>query len=650
MVLFVRFTLSFINDSFLLTYGFYYTDTVIGTFFFQQLIYHPIVIALFTAVAYRIQVDRQDYAYYENIYGESWRLDSLFVQSWQLIPLTARAGCDVLMTFALWCFLCGTKELRAKKLSCLGINIDELAAGVRVAPYRTITWRGVPRQRGRSFLQARALKSTWNVLYNSLFRRVVPVETRLQVLVQHIFSLVAIALLILRTVSSLRNSYENLPTRTIVGPCGPDKQYSTYGSDKLYPYSPPRPQRIYMRLPGHRSVSRDARESMLKDNRFTVNISLTRDCLEHGTATEPWTLKWIHTEPDEYDSVDWYGVFSGKSDVSCKQGDIDYLLPGRLPGIHTGYEYKIERRIDNATAQRILNGSYAGIHRWFKDELPSFWLGNGDLTPSLSLPIQPEFGWYMTFKTQVAQRRFIVSSPLWDSITGSDPTYSTSSFFAPSIIRREAMQTNVTGRDTSTIIHSAGMIYMPSYLDITPTSKFKTGSLNEVPICEITEDYRTTSTFDIFASIGGLLALLQGIHILIFGRPLFWGIFGTKLITPFGLAGRLATKGFKERLQERYHNSSQSQDQAESWQITDRSLATADVNLTQFLLDFVVDMGPASAPRPNREEMDAESSDSEDECQYKPVRRLGDVEEAGDVVRLDWRNAKDSLSSLSLKG
>ncbi|CAE6477641.1 unnamed protein product [Rhizoctonia solani] len=556
MVLFVRFTLSFINDSFLLTYGFYYTDTVIGTFFFQQLIYHPIVIALFTAVAYRIQVDRQDYAYYENIYGESWRLDSLFVQSWQLIPLTARAGCDVLMTFALWCFLCGTKELRAKKLSCLGINIDELAAGVRVAPYRTITWRGVPRQRGRSFLQARALKSTWNVLYNSLFRRVVPVETRLQVLVQHIFSLVAIALLILRTVSSLRNSYENLPTRTIVGPCGPDKQYSTYGSDKLYPYSPPRPQRIYMRLPGHRSVSRDARESMLKDNRFTVNISLTRDCLEHGTATEPWTLKWIHTEPDEYDSVDWYGVFSGKSDVSCKQGDIDYLLPGRLPGIHTGYEYKIERRIDNTTAQRILNGSYAGIHRWFKDELPSFWLGNGDLTPSLSLPIQPEFGWYMTFKTQVAQRRFIVSSPLWDSITGSDPTYSTSSFFAP---------------------------------------------------C-------------------------------------------TKLITPFGLAGRLATKGFKERLQERYHNSSQSQDQAESWQITDRSRATADVNLTQFLLDFVVDMGPASAPRPNREEMDAESSDSEDECQYKPVRRLGDVEEAGDVVRLDWRNAKDSLSSLSLKG
>ncbi|CAE6533303.1 unnamed protein product [Rhizoctonia solani] len=546
------------------------------------------------------------------------------------------------MTIALWCFLCGTKELMAKKLSCLGINIDELAAGVRAAPNRTITWRGVPRQRGRSLLQARVLKSTWNVLYNSLFRRVVPVETRLQVFVQHIFSLGAIALLILRVVSSLRNTYEDLPSRTIVGPCGPDKLYSTDGSDKFKTYSPPQPQKIYMSLPGHRGVSRDAPLSVLEDNRFTVNISLTRDCMEYGTATEPWTLKWIHTEPDEYDSVDWYGVFSGSIDVPCKQGAIDYLLPGRFPGIHTGYEYKIERRIDNATAHRLQNGSYAGIHRWFKDELPSFWLGNGDQTPSLSPPIQPEFGWYMTFKTQVAQKRFIVSSPLWDSVTGSDPTYSTSSFFAPSIIRREAMQTNVTGQDSSTTIHATGMIYTPSYLDITATSK--TG--DEVPLCEITEDYRTTSTFDIFASIGGLFALLQGIHILLFGRPLFWGIFGkscTKLITPFGLAGRLATKGFKERLQERYHNTSQRQNQAESWGINDRSQAMADVN--QFLLDFVVDMGPASTPRRIQKEMNAGSNDSEDERQYKPVRRSGDVE-AGDAVRLKWKNVNDSLSRL----
>ncbi|EUC54259.1 hypothetical protein RSOL_034290 [Rhizoctonia solani AG-3 Rhs1AP] len=321
-----------------------------------------------------------------------------------------------------------------------------------------------------------------------------------------------------------------------------------------------------MSLPGHRGVSRDAPLSVLEDNRFTVNISLTRDCMEYGTATEPWTLKWIHTEPDEYDSVDWYGVFSGSIDVPCKQGAIDYLLPGRFPGIHTGYEYKIERRIDNATAHRLQNGSYAGIHRWFKDELPSFWLGNGDLTPSLSPPIQPEFGWYMTFKTQVAQKRFIVSSPLWDSVTGSDPTYSTSSFFAPSIIRREAMQTNVTGQDSSTTIHATG---------------------------------------------------------------------------------RLATKGFKERLQERYHNTSQRQNQAESWGINDRSQAMADVN--QFLLDFVVDMGPASTPRRIQKEMNAGSNDSEDERQYKPVRRSGDVE-AGDAVRLKWKNVNDSLSRYVIAG
>lgn len=45
-------------------------------------------------------------------------------------------------------------------------------------------------------------------------------------------------------------------------------------------------------------------------------------------------------------------------------------------------------------------------------------------------------------------------------------------------------------------------------------------------LCQVAEDYRLTGPFDILASIGGLLAFLQGLHIFLFGRPLFWGMFG----------------------------------------------------------------------------------------------------------------------------
>ncbi|CUA76264.1 hypothetical protein RSOLAG22IIIB_12176 [Rhizoctonia solani] len=357
------------------------------------------------------------------------------------------------------------------------------------------------------------------------------------------------------------------------------------------------------------------------------------------TAIEPCSLAWVHTEPDKNDLVDWYGVFSrsGPDDtVTCMQ-KVTYTGPRA----HEGYEYRIERRLDNATVQRLINGTY-GIHPWFKDESPSFWLGGEIMAPRISRPIQPEYGSYMSFKTQVTQRRFIVSSPLWDSITGSDPTYSTISYFSPSIIRRESLQVN----DSEVTVQAAGLIYMPTYLE---TSEHAGRAVpkpgDNGPLCEITEDYRTTSTFDIFASIGGLLALLQGIHILLFGRPLFWGMFGTKLITPFGLTGRLATEGFKERLQERYYSPSQPQYQAAQWQQTTHGPRTAaDMDITQFLLDFVVDMGPAAAPSPNREELNTESSDSEDDCQYKPVQHLEDVEKMGDVVQLEWKSVSECPS------
>jgi hypothetical protein len=44
--------------------------------------------------------------------------------------------------------------------------------------------------------------------------------------------------------------------------------------------------------------------------------------------------------------------------------------------------------------------------------------------------------------------------------------------------------------------------------------------------CDFVDDYRSSTIFDAIGSIGGLFALLQALHIMLFGRPLFWGLTG----------------------------------------------------------------------------------------------------------------------------
>ncbi|KAG8716710.1 hypothetical protein FRC08_008952 [Ceratobasidium sp. 394] len=110
--------------------------------------------------------------------------------------------------------------------------------------------------------------------------------------------------------------------------------------------------------------------------------------------------------------------------------------------------------------------------------------------------------------------------------------------------------------------------------------------------------------FDLLGSIGGLLALLQGIHIFLFGRPLFWGMFGAKLLTPFGFVGQFATKTFRQRLQEHYHIRGSQSNTETSDEDTDLSNT---IHMSRFLLDYVLDMGPASITRPSARQGDIES-------------------------------------------
>ncbi|CAE6459193.1 unnamed protein product, partial [Rhizoctonia solani] len=110
------------------------------------------------------------------------------------------------------------------------------------------------------------------------------------------------------------------------------------------------------------------------------------------------------------------------------------------------------------------------------------------------------------------------------------------------------------------------------------------------PVCDFIEDYRSGTVVDVIGSVGGLFALLQALNVLLFGRPLLWGLTGVKSIAPFGLIGAFSSKGFKQRLREEYHGTS-----------TEDGMDT--IKIVKFLRDFVIEFGPADLdpePRSSR--------------------------------------------------
>ncbi|KAF8754976.1 hypothetical protein RHS01_05778 [Rhizoctonia solani] len=124
-----------------------------------------------------------------------------------------------------------------------------------------------------------------------------------------------------------------------------------------------------------------------------------------------------------------------------------------------------------------------------------------------------------------------------------------------------------------------GFVYFRSYQDLRVQ-----GGARSSGICDYLQDYRTGTILDVIGSVGGLFALLQAIHLLLFGRSLMWGLTGAMLISPFGLVGALSSKKFQQHLQEHYHRTP-TEDNPGSVQIGD------------FLRDFVIDFGPARLPR-----------------------------------------------------
>ncbi|ELU37275.1 hypothetical protein AG1IA_08695 [Rhizoctonia solani AG-1 IA] len=241
-------------------------------------------------------------------------------------------------------------------------------------------------------------------------------------------------------------------------------------------------------------------------------------------------------------------------------------------------------------------------HNWLDDQVPSLWIEDPYIidedrfmTPYLSHPILPSVGWHTVSKTY--------------------RTYKVVPYCEPEMIRREPMGTNLTNSSPNAMVIATGMVYEPEFLKASEQVSFiylkgdRPGLYN---LCKITEEYRTTSS--------------------------------AKLITPFGLAGKLATRAFRERLQQQYHRRAEPQDSTKTTQEsgTEESGSRVEIDMTRFLLDYVIDMGPASLPSPPQEKQDSEtdgsdSEDYEDEVSYQRVRGLG-KEDGVEATKLEWES------------
>ncbi|KAF8596634.1 hypothetical protein BDV93DRAFT_570893 [Ceratobasidium sp. AG-I] len=426
------------------------------------------------------------------------------------------------------------------------VNAQDLVSGTKYLS-RKATWRGDSRQKRLSSkahvrLFARSLsivgkyivKPVVKFVAGALFRRVIPVETRVYALFQNAFALAAIILLLMRVVillTQLQN--EDFQTRTVVQPCT---------------------------------------ETYTGDNGIAVLISHSEERGLNATQTrESEELKYLVEI-----------TINDVRNSSARAGGSSSRDPSY------GIRYSI--------ALRNASGDPSN-----EFDLPKLWFGmysiveHSAMIPHLVPALQPLLGMYTFNELHYAERRFITSSGIRDAITGSKPTYGKVVKMYPWII-------------------AYGAVLWPKYVDT--TTDLTQAALEHVSnqsLCHVVEDYRSSSPLDLLGSIGGLLALLQGIHIFFFGRPLFWGLFGAKLISPFGIFGRMATESFRQRLAEHYGafgveatTIANDADVEAGAAIQGAVRAQDTIDMTQFLLDYVLDMGPAINQHSRRESPDPE--------------------------------------------
>ncbi|KAG8705097.1 hypothetical protein FRC08_001845 [Ceratobasidium sp. 394] len=516
--------------------------------------------------------------------------------------------------------------------SYLGANAGDVSMGIQVQSQK-LSWVGSPRQTGVNSVSGlrtaagysrRSLRGLKRFVLNGFLRRVSPVETIPYALVQNTFAVAAVALVIVRIVillSQLQN--EDFLTRTQVRGCNNGEK---------------KPLSVLLSYPNERRTN--AAMSELDIRYYQIKLQAT-------------IIDLSNTSQSSTSNCSYAGIYRWYRDAS------NMTTLYRRYACSDAYTDSLEK-IDYAIAleSTAMQRNIAGY--------PSLWLlalppgknfieddSRINSVPYLTSAIQPSPDQHIITNVTMAIRRFIVSSGIKDAITGSKPSYRdiifypwTASATSP-VNSTSSICTAFGARNSSTV--ACGSIQLRNKIRLPAVTETQLKENEQGPYCQVTEDYRESSAFDVLGSIGGLLALLQGIHMFLFGRPLFWGIFGAKLLSPFGLVGRFADRSFRQRLQEHYH----ARDiQANQVDIHD---ASSTIRMNRFLLDYVLDMGPAAVPSsPERRPDDVPGSthagvELDGLQQHKRYGKPpGDEHTEEPLLDVDKSNIGPSLSEISV--
>ncbi|KAG9099593.1 hypothetical protein FS749_000845 [Ceratobasidium sp. UAMH 11750] len=387
-----------------------------------------------------------------------------------------------------------------------------------------------------------------------VLRRVSPVESKKYALVRNLFALCAVGAIVFRAVTLLAQAQsEVFETKTRIEDCEQDWRDRLLMKD----------MKILVRYYGDRNKQRLA--TAHQNFSLTINVMNARglfvNCLWNSYSTQLAT-----TNSD----TDWFSVASCFQENDPTQAD---LLVQEVV-------YNLTLTFRNTSSFPLLRAP----QMWFT-YAPSGSNPNRN-TPSLIPWLVPSWqlvpGLHLEAEAAMAKRNFITSTFFRDVIGGAKPVYETVPMFPITTTRFASI--NNSSVVTGAIRPAPQPVFSPS-----SARKEIQGLLTSptpMPItCEVVEDYRSSTALDALGSVGGLFAILQGLHLLLFGRPLFWGIAGAKLISPFGLLGGLSSKSFRKRLQDHYRvppSTSEPRDDD-------------TIRITSFLKDFVIDFGPADA-------------------------------------------------------
>ncbi|QRW20364.1 hypothetical protein RhiXN_09339 [Rhizoctonia solani] len=438
---------------------------------------------------------------------------------------------------------------------------------------------------------ARVIQRPMAILF---FRRVRPVETRIYAFTRNSFAVAAIVVLIFQLVTALRQAQTKLEL-------GQRQKHV---------------QRLLQSTADGLSDRDRVRWDLLREDatQDDINITISAILNNPNKPYRPYTMTscnvtWVDSYSIGFENGTAHKVselFNCPSSLINPVDGLAYSLSmspseGHIIEKELSYIYRVQLHL----AGKVPGG------RIYETQLPRIWFVNAwefrelnwsdatqvkELTRvrKYSLPLVLVPGSQIRSQASLITRRFITSSIVREILFNSEPVRNTPSASYVNLLTfglrfmniylypvAQLSGTPLDDSDARVATADIQITLNPGHMQYRTRLDPENRPFNlREDVCDFIEDYRSGTVLDVIGSVGGLFALLQAAHLLLFGRPLFWGLVGAKTISPFGLLGRCSSRNFKRRLREEYHTQSDEE-------------SAHTIQIVKFLRDFVIDFGPA---------------------------------------------------------